>query len=200
MKILRKSESGTYTTPIYEFNGEQWVVCGQEIADILVDIEIGEGSTFIRNLMGEHYISLKFSLVEPLRFETGDYVWIEGERYIVTRPYAPSDNTDNGGYDYELRLDAEYMLYNNFNMLLPGTIEQTWALTDFLNIQVGQVIANIERVQPYHYYQYEESGSLSIRRCHYAVEVQNYSPHGNDPIGASQKVMTYVCGRLRVEP
>lgn len=76
--------------------------------------DYGEGSTVSCQLMEHHYVILKFSTVTPIYFEIGDSVALKDFGYFeLTSPYFPTKNDTNGGYDYELQLDAYYWKWKN---------------------------------------------------------------------------------------
>ena len=67
---------------------------------------INEGSKRKYLLMKEDYITLKFSLDDPVHFKLGDGIDNELGVFELVDLYKPAYNTSTGGYDYELRLDA----------------------------------------------------------------------------------------------
>ena len=76
--------------------------------------DVPVGSIVHRELMGDHYVKLPFSTEEPIYFKPGDFCFIEDYGYFeLTEPYSPRFNTETGGYDYELRLDAYYYKWKN---------------------------------------------------------------------------------------
>ena len=118
---------------------------------------IGAGSKGYYSLMQHDYIVLKFSLVEPVEFKRGCYVDLTGQfddalggklakKYYVTSQQTPTYNTSTGGYDYELRLDAYYWLWNNYIFkYLPETpgSEASWSLTAALDVHLGVFLRNL---------------------------------------------------------
>ena len=66
------------------------------------------GSVYRKTLMKEDYILLHFNVDQPVLFEKGDYCETEFGRFEIVDLVFPKYNTSTGGYDYELRLDAEY--------------------------------------------------------------------------------------------
>lgn len=64
--------------------------------------------------MSSDYITLKFSLAEPVYFQLGDYIDDENiGLFELVDLYKPTYNTTTGGYDYELKLDAYYWKWKN---------------------------------------------------------------------------------------
>ena len=118
---------------------------------------IGTGSKGYYSLMQHDYIVLKFSLAEPVEFKRGCYVDLTGQfddalggklakKYYVTSQQTPTYNTSTGGYDYELRLDAYYWLWNNYIFkYLPETpgSEASWSLTAALDVHLGVFLRNL---------------------------------------------------------
>lgn len=123
-----------------------------EIKDIsgnlLLATSIGEGSKRKFLLMKEDYITLKFSLEEPIYFKLGDY--IEDPRFglfEICDLQKPAYNTSTGGYDYELRFDAHYWKWKNkifkFTPEAAGQ-EASWNLTAPLDVQLGVFLRNLK--------------------------------------------------------
>lgn len=123
-----------------------------EIKDIsgnlLLTASIGEGSKRKFLLMKEDYITLKFSLEEPVHFKPGDYV--DDPRFGLFELcdlQKPAYNTSTGGYDYDLRLDAYYWKWKNkIFKYTPETSgqEASWNLTAPLDVQAGIVLRNLK--------------------------------------------------------
>lgn len=109
---------------------------------------INKGSKRVFKLMGDDYVTLKFSVATPIYFKLGDYVDIPGfGRFELVKPYQPTYNRNTKGYDYELRLDAQHMKWRNKVMrYLPqiGGAECAWSLTATADVHLAQVLANIE--------------------------------------------------------
>lgn len=120
---------------------------GTEVATV----PISEGSERVFSLMKEDYIELKFSLLEAVYFEIGDYVDDEiFGRFVVTSHQMPSYNSSTGGFDYTLRLNAEYMKWGNWTFKLTtvanGTRvrkESDWSLTDVLSVHAQEILNNL---------------------------------------------------------
>ncbi len=118
---------------------------------------IGTGSKGYYSLMQHDYIVLKFSLTEPVEFKRGCYVDLTGQfddalggklakKYYVVSKQTPTYNTATGGYDYELRLDAYYWLWNNYIFkYLPETpgSEASWSLTAALDVHLDVFLRNL---------------------------------------------------------
>lgn len=109
---------------------------------------INKGSKRVFKLMGDDYVTLKFSVATPIYFKLGDYVDIQGfGRFELVKPYQPTYNRNTKGYDYELRLDAQHMKWRNKIMrYLPqiGGAECAWSLTATADVHLEQVLENIK--------------------------------------------------------
>lgn len=109
---------------------------------------INKGSKRVFKLMGDDYVTLKFSVATPIYFKLGDYVDIQGfGRFELVKPYQPTYNRNTKGYDYELRLDAQHMKWRNKVMrYLPqiGGAECAWTLTATADVHLEQVLENIK--------------------------------------------------------
>ena len=119
---------------------------------------IGEGSEARFSLMQEDSLTLRFSLVEPVYFPVGSYIVVpepEGDelglpcqpgRYYVTEGQPPTYNVETGGYDYALRLDAYYWLWNNYIFkYTPESAgrEASWSLTATLDVHLSVLVRNL---------------------------------------------------------
>lgn len=108
---------------------------------------INEGATRKRALMGDDLITLPFSVARPITFKIGDYADIEGfGRFVITDTPQPTYNETTGGYDYELKMEAQYRKWKNKLLkFLPevGASETTWVLTASIRVHAEQVMANI---------------------------------------------------------
>lgn len=124
----------------------------------LLDLEnIGAGSKGYYSLMQHDYIVLNFSLDTPIDFGIGSYVDLTGKfddalggklskKYYVTEKQTPTYNTATGGYDYELRLNAYYWLWNNYIFkYTPESAgsEASWSLTAALDVHLGVFLRNL---------------------------------------------------------
>lgn len=124
----------------------------------LLDLEnIGAGSKGYYSLMQHDYIVLNFSLDTPIDFGIGSYVDLTGQfddalggklskKYYVTEKQTPTYNTATGGYDYELRLNAYYWLWNNYIFkYTPESAgsEASWSLTAALDVHLGVFLRNL---------------------------------------------------------
>lgn len=123
-----------------------------------VSTAINEGAKGKFSLMKEDYVILPFNTPSPIDFQIGDYVDLRGVfdasmggklakiYQIVDMPY-PSYNTSNGGYDYELHLDAYYWQWKTkIFKYTPevGGQEASWNLTASLDVQMGVFLRNLK--------------------------------------------------------
>lgn len=109
--------------------------------------EINTGSVYRKTLMKEDYILLHFSVYQPVLFEKGDYCDTEFGRFEIVDLVFPKYNTSTGGYDYELRLDAEYYKWKNkilFYDRQGGNREASWNLTRTPDAHLSIVLSNLK--------------------------------------------------------
>lgn len=109
--------------------------------------EIKTGSVYRKTLMKEDYILLYFSVYQPVLFEKGDYYDTEFGRFEIVDLVFPKYNTSTGGYDYELRLDAEYYKWKNkilFYDRQGGNREASWNLTRTPDAHLSIVVSNLK--------------------------------------------------------
>ena len=77
-------------------------------------LPVCSGSIVHREIMGEHYARINFTSGSPIYFEIGDFCDIDGFGWFeLVDLVAPTYNATNAGYDYQLRLDAQYMKFKN---------------------------------------------------------------------------------------
>lgn len=99
------------------------------------------------SLMSEDYITLEFSLASAVYFRIGDFVDDElFGRFFLTAEQMPKYNKATGGYDYSLRLDAEYRMWSNWLHCLVSEgkrMEASWSLTDRLEVHAQQIVDNL---------------------------------------------------------
>lgn len=114
---------------------------------ILLTTSVNGGCKRKFTLMKEDHIILKFSLDNPIYFKLGSYVECDFGLFEVCDLQKPAFNTDNAGYDYELRLDAYYWKWKNkIFKYTPETAgqEASWNLTASLDVQAGIVLRNLK--------------------------------------------------------
>lgn len=113
----------------------------------IIQMEIPEGSSVHRELMGEHYVKIPFSTEEPIYFHLGDWCQIAGfGRFELTELYSPKYNTETGGYDYDLRLDAYYIKWKNkVCKYVPESdaSETSFHLTATIDVHLGVIVKTI---------------------------------------------------------
>ena len=116
-------------------------------SNVLLVTTPNEGCKRKFTLQKEDYILLKFSLENPIYFKLGSYVECDLGLFEVCDLQSPTFNTDNAGYDYELRLDAHYWKWKNkIFKYTPETAgqEASWNLTASLDVHVGIVLRNLK--------------------------------------------------------
>ena len=117
-------------------------------------ILITEKSVRRFTLMQEDYIMLVFSLANTEPIAIGDFVDDElFGRFFVTEEQMPKYNQQTGGYDYSLRLNAEYMLWKNWIHCLTveaggelQRMESEWSLTDRLEVHAQQIADEVNLI------------------------------------------------------
>lgn len=104
---------------------------------------INEGAKRVRKLMEEDYITLPISTQNPLNIRLGDYVDIPNEgRFCIIETQYPSVNEENGGYDYDLKFEAQYRKWcNKIFKYQPdsGAEELSWKLTANIEVHTEQI-------------------------------------------------------------
>lgn len=123
---------------------------GQSIATV----PITAASKRVVKLMESDYIQLSFTLAEAVAFPIGSYCDDEiFGRFYVTEEQMPRYNTINGGYDYELKMDAWYWMWNLKQCMLIrnnpsddslARSESVWYLTWSLREQMRQYMRNLQ--------------------------------------------------------
>ena len=108
---------------------------------------INEGSKRRFQLMKEDFITLKFSVAEPVYFKMGDFVECDFGLFELVDLQKPTFNTSTGAYDYELRLDAYYWKWKNkifkFTPEVGGK-EASWNLTASLAEHLEVFLRNLK--------------------------------------------------------
>ncbi len=89
---------------------------------------VGKGSMRNFMLMERDDITLKFSSETPVRLRLGDYVELPvgsgADRYELTKPTSGEYNIRTSGYDYEIKLDAQYWKFKRKRSDLIGRMER----------------------------------------------------------------------------
>lgn len=118
--------------------------------DNIAQVPITERCTRRFMLMQEDYILMVFSLDYPALFSIGDTVNDElFGRFVLSEEYLPRYNASTGGYDYQLRMDADYMCWKShiFCLFANGQrMETSWHLTDRLASHVQQIADNVNGI------------------------------------------------------
>ncbi len=73
---------------------------------------IFEGCTEKFTLMQEDFIELKFNTAVPVYLPIGAWTFWNGKQYQVTEQQNPTCNTETGGYEYTLKMEAYYRAWN----------------------------------------------------------------------------------------
>ena len=111
----------------------------------IADICIGEKSKCVYRLGTEDYVELSFSDSVVYSFGVGSYVDYLGKRYVLATEYLPKKSATTGGYDYTIRFDAWYMLFNHKIVKFVGGSgkETSFTLTADLATHMGILVKNL---------------------------------------------------------
>lgn len=114
---------------------------------LVLSTPIGVGSKRKFELMKDDYITLKFSLLYPVRFKLGCHVECEFGRFEIIEEQKPSFNNSTGGFDYELKMEASYMKWKNKVFKYTpetGGNEAAWDLTAQLSYHLDIFLRNLK--------------------------------------------------------
>ena len=124
----------------------------------LLTIGLNEGAKGRFSLMSEDSITLPFKLIEPQDFGIGTYVDMRGvldeylggklsKVYYVTEKQNPAYNISTGAYEYSLKLNAYYWIWNNYIFKYTpenAGSEASWSLTAALEVHMGVFLRNLK--------------------------------------------------------
>lgn len=103
-------------------------------------------------LMEEDSITLVFSLKKPMDFKIGDFINDElFGTFTIRERQLPSFNKYTGGWDYQLRFDNEYWLWENHLLMLAAPLSSSVVDVSENNDVVTltpQVGASYKRIEP----------------------------------------------------
>lgn len=137
--------------------------------------DIGEGSKRYFKMQEYDYITLAFSVENPIYFKLGDGIDNELGLFELVDLYTPTYNTETGGYDYNLRLDAHYWKWKNkvfkYTPELFGQ-EDSWSLTASLSVHLNVFLKNLK------------AWGFKFRETDYTYEIQ-------PGYGETSKALTY---------
>lgn len=123
----------------------------------ICSVSFNSGAKGYYMLMQHDYIILPFSLASPVDFPIGSYVDLTDtlddalggklrKKYYIISKQTPVYNTSTGGYEYKLRFDAYYWLWNNYIFKYlpesPGN-EASWSLTATLDVHLDVFLRNL---------------------------------------------------------
>ena len=152
----------------------------------VINVPICIGSSRKFHLMQEDSVTLNFSLpldkesYKPIYFQVGDFIKDElfGDFYI-REEQMPKYNTTTGGYDYQLRFDADYWLAENHILML------TTGGSDHEENGVWAVMGNFVRT--------ETTWNLTGRLVEHALMVlRNFKSLGMQRLNSSEVMSDYV--------
>lgn len=104
-----------------------------------------------KELMKEDYVELHFNLAEPVFFPIGSYCTWHDKVYQVTEIQSPTYDSNTGGYQYELKLEAYYFAWKNrmykYKSKYNNTLEASFNLTADLEQQVITLVRCLNDVE-----------------------------------------------------
>lgn len=113
-----------------------------------------------KELMKEDYVELHFNLAEPVFFPIGSYCTWHDKVYQVTEIQSPTYDSNTGGYQYELKLEAYYFAWKNrmykYKSKYNNTLEASFNLTADLEQQVITLVRCLNNVEGMRYNGTEE--------------------------------------------
>lgn len=108
-----------------------------------------------KELMKEDYVELHFNLAEPVFFPIGSYCTWHDKVYQVTEIQSPTYDSNTGGYQYELKLEAYYFAWKNrmykYKSEYNNTLEASFNLTANLEEQVRTLVRCLNDVEGMRY-------------------------------------------------
>jgi len=127
---------------------KEYTICSPQ-EEALLTVSINEGSKRHYELGESDYITLIFSLNDPMYIPVGSYVTDPrfGQFVFLDETYKPTYNTSTGGYDYEMQFDAWYCLFKKYIFKYQpstGAAESSWQLTDGLDVFMQIFTANLK--------------------------------------------------------
>lgn len=114
--------------------------------NIILSTPIKEDSKRKFTLQKEDYVTLKFSLDDPIYFKLGYWVDTDFGLFELVDLYKPNYNQSTAAYDYELRLDAYYWKWKNKKLKYSpenAAKETSFSLTATLDVHAGIVLRNL---------------------------------------------------------
>lgn len=126
------------------------VTIKRQSGEVVLSTPINEGAKRKFLLMKEDYITLPFSIENPVHFKIGDWVELPNETtslFEVVDHQHPTFNDNTGGYDYQLKLEAYYMKWKNKIVKYSpqtGGREAAFHLTADPATQLGILLENLK--------------------------------------------------------
>ena len=147
--------------PTPSANIKQYTIIRRAAGDIQFRTYVNINSYVRFELMKEHYIQLNFSTKEKIYFSVGDYCVTEYGVFEITKNYVPTYNRATAGYDYQLRMDAQYWKWNNkllFFQPLTQRFETSWSLTDTIDKHLAILQNNLQ----YHNFRHTDNAFFTF--------------------------------------
>ena len=114
---------------------------------------IEEGSVIHREIGGDHYLRLKFTLAEPVHLQVGDHIEAAGGDWYLVEDAYPTYSKTTGGYTYDVQFESYECLWKNFLLkYIPDNSakETSFVLTGAIGTHVNVVLTNLK----YHGFQF----------------------------------------------
>lgn len=185
------SETANTRPRFYFVNFASMVTIYDTSGNIRFKTPINKDSKRVFKLMGDDYVTLKFSVLEPVYFVLGDYCDLPGfGRFELVTPYQPNFNNTTGGYDYELKLEAQHMKWRNKILkYLPGVggSDCAWQLTATAAVHLDQILANVNALATIK----EENGIKIYRESYLHNGIEPWQVYIDGSVDASAKNISY---------
>lgn len=105
-------------------------------------------------LMEEDYIELHFNLAEAIYFPIGSWATWNGRRFYVTEKQTAEYDEENGGYKYELKMEAYYRAWAlRIFKYKPniGSMEASFSLTAAIDEQIKALVKSMNEIEGFTY-------------------------------------------------
>ncbi|MCC8187957.1 MAG: hypothetical protein LIP08_10790 [Bacteroides sp.] len=108
-----------------------------------LQVPLTDAATRKRQLMGDNYVLLVCTLPEYIEIRKGCYILYEGFRFQVTRNVYPEQESETGGWRYEIYFDAVESLLKKYTIFYrrQGVQEAGFSLTTNL-LAHAQIVAD----------------------------------------------------------
>lgn len=113
--------------------------------DIIAEVPILSTAKVVRQIMGEHYCEIPFSLHKYVDFPRGSYIEYKGAQYHLMRDAVPEPIADIDGYKYVLKFYAREHLMSacRLKWLASSAKEITFSLTTTIKEYAQLIVDNM---------------------------------------------------------